>query len=83
MTAHCGGSVSGQFCKTLTGTSPYSGWAEKRALLNGANKQAAETIEDMRASLSFSLTTGHYDNGMEFINKPLLEQRLARHIRAI
>jgi hypothetical protein len=23
--AHCGSSASGQFCKTLTGTSPYSG----------------------------------------------------------
>jgi transposase InsO family protein len=25
---------------------------------------------------------GHYDNGMEFINKPLLEWCLAKHIKA-
>jgi hypothetical protein len=37
----------------------------------------------MRASLSFPFTTGHYGNGMEFINKPFLEQRLVRHIQAI
>jgi hypothetical protein len=80
--AHCGASASGQFCKTLTGTSPYSGWVEERSLLNGANKWVAEAIEDIRASLPFPLTGGHYDNGMEFINKPLLEWCLARHIKA-
>jgi transposase InsO family protein len=32
--------------------------------------------------LPFPLTGGHYDNGMEFINKPLLEWCLAKHIRA-
>jgi hypothetical protein len=42
----------------------------------------AEAIEDIRASLPFPLAGGHYDNGMEFINKPLLEWCLARHIRA-
>ncbi|MDR3342965.1 MAG: hypothetical protein LBT14_09320 [Treponema sp.] len=43
--APCGGSASGHFCKTLTGTSPYSGW-------------------------------------MEFINKPLLEWCLTKHLQA-
>jgi hypothetical protein len=80
--AHCGASASGQFCKTLTGTSPYSGWVEERSLLNSANKWVAQAIEDIRASLPFPLTGGHYDNGMEFINKPLLEWCLARHIKA-
>jgi hypothetical protein len=80
--AHCGGSAKGQFCKTLTGTSPYSGWVEERALLNSANKWVAGAIEDIRSSLPFPLTSGHYDNGMEFINKPLLDWCLARHITA-
>ena len=80
--AHCGASASGQFCKTLTGTSPYSGWVEERALLNSANRWVALAIQDIRASLPFPLTGGHYDNGMEFINKPLLEWCLAKHIKA-
>jgi hypothetical protein len=80
--AHCGASASGQFCKTLTGTSPYSGWVEVRSLLNGANKWVAQAIEDIRDCLPFPLTGGHYDNGMEFINKPLLEWCLAKHIKA-
>jgi hypothetical protein len=66
----------------LTGTSPYSGWVEERSRLNSANKWVAEAIEDIRASLPFPLTKGHYDNGMEFINKPLLEWCLAKHIKA-
>ena len=70
--AHGGASASGQFCKTLTGTGPYSGWVEERALLNSANKWVAQAIRDIRDSLPFSLTGGHYDNGMEFINQPLL-----------
>jgi hypothetical protein len=64
-----------------TGTSPYSGWVEERSPLNGANKWVAEVIEDIRASPPFPLTGGHYDIGMEFNNKPLLEWCLARHIK--
>ena len=79
--AHCGDCASGQFCKTLTGTSPYSGWVEERALLNSANKWVAQAIEDIRSNLPFPLTGGHYDNGMEFINKPLLAWCLQRHIK--
>jgi hypothetical protein len=80
--AHCGAAAAGPFCKTLTGTSPYSGWVEERSLLNSANKWVAEAIEDIRNTLPFPLTGGHYDNGMEFINKPLLEWCLAKHITA-
>jgi hypothetical protein len=80
--ARRGASASGRFCETLTGTSPYSGRVEERAPLNGADKRAAQAIEDIRASPPFPLTGGHYDNGREFINKPLWEWRLARHIKA-
>jgi hypothetical protein len=80
--ARCGARASGRFRETLTETSPYSGWVEERAPLNGANKWVAEAIENIRVSLLFPLTGGHYDNGMEFINKPLLEWCLARHIKA-
>jgi hypothetical protein len=79
--AHCGASASGHFCKTLTGTGPFSGWTEERALLNSANKWAAEAMEGIQRGLPFPLTGGHYDNGMEFINRLLLEWRLARHIQ--
>ncbi|MDR0723262.1 MAG: hypothetical protein LBF75_10830, partial [Treponema sp.] len=47
--AHCGASAFGQFCKTLTGTSPYSGWVEERSLLNSVKKGVAQAIADIRA----------------------------------
>jgi hypothetical protein len=55
---------------------------EERSLPNSANKRVAEAIEDIRRTLPFPLTGSHYDNGIEFINKPLLEWRLAKHIKA-
>jgi len=78
--AHCGGSAGGQFCKTLTGTDVYSGWIEERALLNAANSWVKAAIADIQAALPFPMTGAHYDNGMEFINEPLLTWCIQRHI---
>jgi hypothetical protein len=78
--AHCGGSSSGQFCKTLTGTDVYSGWIEERSLLNAANCWVKDAFSDIKGSLPFPLTGAHYDNGMEFINEPLLTWCIQRNI---
>jgi len=80
--AHCGASASGQFCKTLTGTDVHSGWIEERALLNAANVWVRQAIADIQTGLPFPMTGAHYDNGMEFINEPLLKWCLERHILA-
>jgi len=80
--AHCGGSAKGHFCKTLTGTDVLSGWYEGRALLNAANRWVQVAIEDIRAALPFPMNGAHYDNGMEFINEPLLNWCIERHIEA-
>jgi hypothetical protein len=80
--AHCGGSSSGQFCKTLTGTDVFSGWIEERSLLNAANSWVKDAISDIQAGLPFPMTGAHYDNGMEFINEPLLSWCVGRHIEA-
>jgi hypothetical protein len=78
--AHCGGAASGQFCKTLTGTDVYSGWIEERALLNAANRWVQEAFANIEGELPFPMKGAHFDNGSEFINKPLLEWRLKRSI---
>ena len=80
--AHCGGSARGQFCKTLTGTDVYSGWIEERSLLNAANSWVQTAISDIQEHLPFPMTGAHYDNGMEFINEPLLSWCIQRHIEA-
>ena len=80
--AHCGGSARGQFCKTLTGTDVYSGWIEERSLLNAANSWVQKAISDIKEHLPFPMKGAHYDNGMEFINEPLLAWCIERHIEA-
>jgi hypothetical protein len=80
--AHCGGSAGGRFCKTLTGTDVFSGWYEGRALLNAANAWVKSAVSDIQAGLPFPMPGAHYDNGMEFINEPLLAWCVARHIEA-
>jgi hypothetical protein len=79
---HCGGSASGQFCKTLTGTDVYSGWYEGRSLLNAANIWVRAAISGIQTYLPFPMTGAHYDNGMECINEPLLKWCIERHIEA-
>jgi hypothetical protein len=69
--AHCGGSASGHFCKTLTGTDVFSEWIEERSLLNAANRWVKAAIADIQTGLPFPLFAARYDNGMEFINGPL------------
>jgi hypothetical protein len=78
--AHCGGAASGQFRETLTGTDVYSGWVEERALLNSANRWVREAFANVSSGLSFPMRGAHFDNGMEFINKPLPHWLLQRGI---
>jgi hypothetical protein len=80
--AHCGGSARGQFCKTLTGTDVFSGWIEERSLLNAANIWVQHAIANIEAELPFPITGAHYDNGMEFMNEPLLKWCIEQHIEA-
>ena len=79
--AHCGASASGRFCKTLTGNDVFSGWIEERALLNAANRWVKESISNIESEIPFPMLGSHYDNGMEFINGPLLQWCLERHIK--
>jgi hypothetical protein len=79
--AHCGASASGHFCKTLTGNDVFSGWIEERALLNAANRWVKESISNIESEIPFPMQGAHYDNGMEFINGPLLQWCLERHIK--
>jgi hypothetical protein len=78
--AHYGGSARGQFCKTVTGTEVFSGRTEERSLVNAANSWVYDAFSDIKRALPFPQKGDHYDNGMEFINGPLLKWCLERHI---
>jgi hypothetical protein len=80
--AHRGGSASGQFCKTLTGTDVFSGWIEERSFLDAANRWVFDAFSAIQRELPFPMKGSHYDNGLEFINEPLLSWCIERHIEA-
>lgn len=69
--AHCGPSLSGEFCWTLTATDVFSGWTEERPLLNNAQRWVKEAVEDVKETLPFPMRGVDSDNGGEFINHQL------------
>ena len=69
---HDGGVVSGQCCFTLTAVDVFSGWCERRGLLNRAHKWVIEALDQMRTDCPLGFVEIHPDNGSEFINHALV-----------
>ncbi len=69
---HCGSTLQGQFCRTLTVTDVHTGWTENIALRNGAHRWVLEAMPIIEARLPFALTGIDSDNGGEFINEALI-----------
>ena len=70
---HDGGITSGQCCFTLTAVDVYSGWCERRGLLNRAHKWVIEALDLMRADCPLTFVEIHPDNGSEFINHAMVK----------
>lgn len=70
---HDGGIISGQCCFTLTAVDVYSGWCERRGLLNRAYKWVIEALDLMRADCPVPFIEIHPDNGSEFINHAMVK----------
>jgi hypothetical protein len=69
---HCGPTLKGEFCRTLTVTDVHTGWTENIALRNGAHRWVLEAMPIIEARLPFRLTGIDSDNGGEFINEALI-----------
>ena len=78
--AHCGSSVEGQFCYTLTAVDVHTGWTECLAVKNRTQAAVFEQIIQMRQRLPFPLLGLDCDNGGEFINDMLYRYCLKEHI---
>jgi hypothetical protein len=66
--AHCGETMDGEFAWSVNLTDVASTWTETRAVLGKGQRFVVEALEDMRASLPFSLLGLDSDSGSEFIN---------------
>jgi hypothetical protein len=66
--AHCGQSMAGEFCWTVTATDVHTQWTESRAVWNRSQPQVQKRIAEMEAALPFPILGFDTDNGGEFIN---------------
>ena len=79
--AHCGPSLKGEFCRTLTVVDFATGWTENASARNNAyrNLSLAEAMIEER--LPFRIRSYDSDNGSEFINADFISHLQERDIR--
>ena len=66
--AHCGASIAGEFCWSLTATDVHTQWTETRAVANRGQLAVAARIAQIEAKLPFPILGFDTDNGGEFLN---------------
>lgn len=76
--AHCGSSMDGDFCWSLTVTDVHTQWTETRATWNKGQHAVRERIADVEAKLAFPILGFDSDNGGEFLNWHLRDYFLQR-----
>lgn len=70
--ALCGGSVAGEFVWMLDGVDYATTWVEVRAMWGRGQDGTLRALQDVEASLPFSLLGLDSDNGGEFLNDHVL-----------
>jgi hypothetical protein len=71
--ALCGGSVAGEFVWMVDGVDYATTWVELRAMWGRGQAGTLAALQDMEASLPFSLLGLDSDNGGEFLNHHVLK----------
>lgn len=66
--AHCGESMAGDFCWSVTLTDVHTQWTETRAIWNRGQHAVQQRIAEVEKALPFAILGFDSDNGGEFIN---------------
>lgn len=66
--AHCGGSMAGSFCWTLTLADVATQWVEMRCTWNNGAEAVVGRLGEMAGALPFAVAGVNSDNGPEFLN---------------
>ncbi len=66
--AHCGLSMAGEFCRSLTATDVFTQWTETRAVSNRGQHSVCGRLAKIEAALPFPILGVDTDNGGEFLN---------------
>lgn len=70
--AHCGESMAGEFCWSVTATDIHTQWTETRAVANRSQHAVQGRIAQIEQALPFPILGFDTDNGGEFLNWHLL-----------
>ena len=76
--AHCGESMEGDFCWSVTVTDVHTQWTETRAIWNKGQHEVRGRIAEVEKALAFPILGFDSDNGGEFLNWHLRDYFLKR-----
>jgi hypothetical protein len=71
--AHCGESMAGDFCWSITVSDVHTQWTETRAVFNRGALGVKARIAEIEAALPFAILGFDCDNGGEFLNWHLVD----------
>ena len=75
---HCGTSLEGHYTVSTTTVDIATGWIEQRATYGKGQRDIAEKIKEIEASLPFPILGFDCDNGNELLNQALMRYFLNR-----
>lgn len=75
---HCGNSLEGFYAVSTTAVDIATGWIEQRATYGKGQRDIAEKIKEIEASLPFAILGFDCDNGNELLNQALMRYFLNR-----
>lgn len=76
--AHCGSSMNGDFCWSLTVTDVHTQWTETRATWNKGQHAVRQRVTEIERGLAFPILGFDSDNGGEFLNWHLRDYFMER-----
>ena len=78
--AHCGPTLKGEFARTLNLTCVLTGWVFTRSMRNNAHVHVLKTLNTGLEVIPFEVVGVDFDNGSEFLNKPVIAWAAQRSI---
>jgi len=78
--AHCGPTLKGEFARTLNLTDVHIGWVFTRSMRNNAHVHILAELNRATNEIPFEVTGLDFDNGSEFLNKPVIKWAGEREI---
>lgn len=70
--AHCGPTLKGEFARTLNLTDVHTGWVFTRTVRNNAHTHILAALKVSITEIPYGITGLDFDNGTEFLNKPVI-----------